>query len=1191
MSGYPPTGSSPPPDWQPGPYPQYGNPQQSPHLSQQPGFPPPKKSFSRGSLGCIFGVLFVLGLSAAGCCGGGVLLFRSIQGPTLESPIAENDQQRQQRLIVGFNADPQLSQHADFSGIDRLMKRARSASKNGNSVGILDGDLLYREMAATGKMEAIPRFGRKFFMSSILVDTEVFNEFDKYVIASIVPIEGTTDEAIVHVHLATAEHQWRKALYVVRKDNDWKIYDWCEVGQNVRKSLELAVINGDDSVAKYKAYNDFFNNINTAFQQEEPSEIQRWIRKAEPVQIYPELHDHMWVILAGYWCDFEKPAEAQRCLDQISQKESPADAVYFQAICCYLQADYDRALELFNRYEELTGNCLNTKQWRADIRLMLDQQELARDEYQAILEIDPDHSCIDDFARLISFSNLEDLVAIIRKVKVPLEVTERFGTRFRDWEFYTGLQRLASLAAELNSDCATTDFLRGLVLDMEEDNEPARLILSKAIKRAVNAENADSYSYYLRQNFIRNKELLQLYQESEDKDDVFQQAYWEWEDGMEVDAVLLSEIARQHLLTHPEDELAQEVAMLELAANKQYDQIIAMNPDVSQDDYGFFLVLEAYVNAGKEREALQKIKPIDQVFPIVSRALRTEKAFARLESLLSEFSDSVDPRKIKAAKQDGWQSFYKESILAKAAVLQHNNQLHEALATLSEAIPDFENDWQSYELKTERLQLLIDAGEAADDWLVYQGDQVLINSPDNFYGVLAAITWDEVDDMFNDLFRQRDFDSARKLLSHFVEWEQIQPRMKMMGAEMWSASNNHSAANALLSDRWLDQFIASLPQSESDPVQSTVADADFNGGNNGNELESAYSLIAKTSRLSGDLVRANKYADLLAEKYDLHDAQLQLACLQLNVPRTAELIKTSSTGLFALRQEPDVLSAFRLPMFDPIRREHPEYWSSDLFDVRTILLFDHPVSMDAPQIKKLLNEHLSDVSWMEQIAAVETSADTRLCFRSGALLVQISVGSQPLKFHQFEILSTAETRLLKEHAAWIAIETWKDSSVERFNDQQADELEQTIGKLFLDLQPAALCRDWGAIFASSDIEQFFDPKFKSQRFYDLASSRNVDYYVDDERQKLTAQEFAKLCEAAVAMSDEELKKLKLEIAFNSASTKHLCEAQVYRVKPGSYGSIEFYVELMNPDPLLAAIRGRDRYFRVQWSSITDWKLE
>ena len=1110
-------------------------------------------------------------------CGAGVfLLVRSFATPP--SHTAETQDEHQRRIVAGFGADNQPEQSPEYEEVKHLVRRLQQASAQEKSRDIVDSSLLYREMAATGEMDPVPSLLRTIFMSTIMQSVMVTTEFDDFVISSITAIPETDNEFIAMVHTTGADFDVRYELYLIHAGNEWKIYDWSEVGTGMRYSRELAIINGSDDAALFRNYENFYDTINSITEDDDEETMRQKLKSINVDGVHPEFRNRFWALLANYWSQFGDRDEAIACLENLSDPESPPDAILFRGMLAQEDGEYQEAVEHFDRYEQLTGDCLNAKGMRRDCLEELGDEDGARAQSLAILKIFPDHSAIESLGMATTSDGLDELVAIVRRRTDPMSTVATLMGRFYVWESPVGLRRFSSLAQELQPKSTVARLGDGMVhlLDREFDEALTDLLL--AWEQGGDPEQEEQIWDAIAETYLERDGAVGFYEWADDKYAAFEHLYYSYQEYSDIDAKTMLEVARRHQITEPQSELAAELFRESEPDELHAEMDIAAGGGIDPESTTINEEVLPWIRANREDELLAGDDVALSMILAVGAGLLDEKDDNRIAAFVDRFSDRIETGQVRDALGDDWESSYATVVRLRSRTLVSEGKFHEAIALLSSALTEFEQWWSGWSVGTERWSILTEMSDVSSPWLVHGGDQ---------YSIEPVSPGDDLDPIMWDDFQQQVAGSSDpdKLLARFPAWEK-DLRMSAVLADRKLMQGDAKGAAELLTDKAIDAIAAyERRKAESEGIDPTEIET-WNS-----TLGQAYETIVKASRLSGDMQRASKYADRLAEDFDSIDQQIHLAVVRDEVDTVEKMMSAEGTMTYQFSSDPQLARHWFSPKFDSLRQRFPETWSADPFDRRVLFVVNDLPDDFAETLKQQLIDALDEAQEIVVEPTDDPATEKLFGIQSGSTLLHVSTnkGTAPIGFQG--MARREYLKRLEKADGWVAFEMFDAPAQKRDDEPDDKELLASIVQLpaMIDLDIDVVVENYWGLFDSADIQEWRTAKDKTTlEVYDFDSSSPLKWLISEPTHLSRGEA---LYRAAKSFRTGDSNSMQIQVQWAGLTGVHRPWLKVIKVVDEPYATIGFHAAIdessLNPSGQM--LFGDAKYFFVDPSQVIDWK--
>jgi len=1071
----------------------------------------------------------------------------------------ETTEEKLQRVRTALNADADPQQHPQYQAIKQLFDRmvidfAAGRDDLGDNI---DYALHYREMVASGKMKAVPFTSREFFINSLRGKAVDILDFDKYRIAHIDELPGGK-EALVYAYVSseksgTAEY----CLWCVNDLGRWKAYDWEQLDRGIRGSYELAVVNADSSKFLYNDYigaHDLLTEAAEADQWEDRDEIKRKIRLAESKRKIGYLQDQLWLSIAYAWGNLGEWKEALRCLDQISDSNK-VPGVEMQRGWCYYGLDrHEEAIAHADKYEALIGRSPDVFDLRSICYDHLEQRDLAAQNYRGLLATTSDNrNALFGLARTVGGEQIEELKKQITLMSQPLTIAQELAQRFTYARFFAGVDAMLALAKQDAPESAAAVFIEGLQAEVNGDYKQAVKLYQQAIQKAADPDDVETYTYQLIDLCSNLDQPLWAYNLLDEKQETFDWLVGNYEEGeYGISFAELQKLLAAHQQTAPNDPTVLRFAAEALIGQKKYGEAIELLENARQqmeDEQAQqlnYVLITAYAKAGREREALQKIELAKDTFDALAATLSQQEEFERLQQLVDLYRNSQTNDNSLAR----WES----------ELLEHQGKPLEAIQKLQKVLKSEPEDSWTKNLHQQKIlelatQLPTAKAVIAKDSLV---DQEL---------VLRAIVA---------LVNKEEFEAARKLveLAQFYAGQNFRLR-PLAEARILIGEKNFAQAAAIMTDQWMLR----IDSAESD-----------------SKLVAAR-LLVRAARESGDLSRAEKYAQMIAEESGDTSELTRVACLQKNPVRLAELLQEN--GVWVLSYSGNLQNAFLDPVFDSVRRQYPPSFPNNPFDYSDKLFFNSAQDSDPSELKKRINAAFGGkVAIKDEVVSSDSLAEYLYSFTIDTLLFKISVGSKKLPFASSNDSTDDAKSLLEGCRSWIFVDSISINVV-AFDEGPVE--EAIVRKKLLSAldSNAVLGVEYDGRFLPIEQARKTLLKLKSDGTWenDRKLLEDAEYvWLDSELlnlPKLNRAQMEGLMNAAHELhGGKSQKKLRIKTSVGGDGYKQDAWLTVYETIPADYGAYDFHatldtdIDVLNHQGLKAGAP-----FAVYTGNIVDWRIE
>ncbi len=361
------------------------------------------------------GVISLLGVGTIALCIAALVVTQARKN----RPVfleAEAPAEKQAELRAAFNAPAAGVDPATLGEVERLFDQVIATTGESDEEKfqqLIDRDRLFEAIQSS---EILPRaWGRSAAVREYLLsDLWIPWHATRYHIAH-VRLEGDGGEAVVYGYFWTAageaaEMRW----WIVRRDGEWKPYDWELLQTGGRCSRRQALYQRLGTTG-YSEVIDELHAANDAISNDDVETALQRIRRAERrlPEVPEALRDEARLWTAYYWYYGGRHDEARRVAEQIPAGGRQPGVYFLQMQRAAHRQEHDQLLAAADAYEAVLGRNPNSAALRATALAELGRLSEAADACRDYLHCDPGHV---EMLRQLALTSRDN---------VPRELTER----------------------------------------------------------------------------------------------------------------------------------------------------------------------------------------------------------------------------------------------------------------------------------------------------------------------------------------------------------------------------------------------------------------------------------------------------------------------------------------------------------------------------------------------------------------------------------------------------------------------------------------------------------------------------------------------------------------------------------------------------------------------------------------------
>lgn len=662
-------------------------------------------------------------------------------------PVHETPEEKRAWAQSAFADPPPFA--VDRRPIDTLFRQITEACQADDAVAfrqLIDAESCWHSMKESGLIRSLTRGDDRYYAEQVVSAIEIPAPYERFHIQAVMPGRNP-DEVVAYVF--AWEEAWISEMrwWLVKRGSSWRVSDWesLQIGnrfsrRNAAYVAEAAGINGHEASVNAVAKAD------EAIGENRRRDAARELHKAAAAKV-PQLFEaeHTLDIAFG-WARAGLTLYEHRVYREASDdhlQRAPGLLLGWAMTESYA-GDFEKCLELIDRYENAVGGGPNVDRTRGDALFALGRFEEAADAYVGLLAYHPDDlSLLADLARRLPPERLDALISAIRKQPDPLVASLTVAASVADRP-----QALAAIEAVLNEshpesgelflirgdrlkaegaiDDAATAYLAAYdrlpPLD-EESDEPPPAIRDDAVSRLV-------------MMLCEEDRAADAYDRAPDKQQAFEElTYYDDEYGLEPGQI--DEIAARHLAVNPEDSTALVYAALAAAQDEDFERAVTLLKQAaaqeSEFSYGYQIV-PVLIDAGRLDEAENWVREHpDDVY-----------AFNTLAEHLNEAGEWTTVLQIADTLKGGEDNKQLMIVVQKAKALAALDRYGEAESLLETTFRQLDEEWQRPNLLNQWYEIATAAGRPPERIAVRIGAEAYRHF------TLAAV-------------RERDYETAKRL--------------------------------------------------------------------------------------------------------------------------------------------------------------------------------------------------------------------------------------------------------------------------------------------------------------------------------------------------------------------------------------------------------------------------------------------
>ncbi len=298
---------------------------------------------------------------------------------------------------------------ADFKGIEKLFQKVADASDWSDTEAVYPYfDFKKHAEVVRNSPETrsfFRQYGRREVENAVRDFGVYIPPFSAWEIAAIETLSPNERLVYVQVQLVYDTTVKRCRVWVTKnRFAGWKVYDWEEVSDLCRASIEAANLIAEPNASFSKAFNRYYDYIETDL-QEDVSQAQRAsiLRKCEGLKLNPKIQPGVLLNVGSYWESYGEPEQALRCLDKIKNKDQIPEVYRLEGTAYEAMEDYEAAIEKYQLFIQRVGVHSDVLQSLVDC-----YEELGNHDQQQAYQLErfqawPASSCYFDAVETLTF--------------------------------------------------------------------------------------------------------------------------------------------------------------------------------------------------------------------------------------------------------------------------------------------------------------------------------------------------------------------------------------------------------------------------------------------------------------------------------------------------------------------------------------------------------------------------------------------------------------------------------------------------------------------------------------------------------------------------------------------------------------------------------------------------------------------
>ncbi|MGC1273505.1 MAG: hypothetical protein WBC44_07330 [Planctomycetaceae bacterium] len=931
-------------------------------------------------------------------------------------PVHETPEERRAWVQAAFADPPPFA--VDRRPIDTVFRQIAEACQADDAAAfrqLIDAESCWRSMKESGLIRSLTRGDDRSYAEQVVAAIEVPAPYERFHIQAVMPGRNP-DEVVAYVF--AWEEAWISEMrwWLVKRGSSWRVSDWesLQIGnrfsrRNAAYVAEVAGINGHEASVNAVAKAD------EAIGENRRRDAARELHKAAAAKV-PQLFEaeHTLDIAFG-WARAGLTLYEHRVYRAASDDhlQRAPGLLLGWAMTESSAGNFEKCLELIDRYENAVGGGPNVDRTRGDALFALGRFEEAADAYVRLLDDQPDEiSLLSDLARRLPPERFDALTSAIRKQSDPLVASLTVAASVADRP-----KALAAIEAVLNEshpesgelflirgdrlkaegaiDDAATAYLAAydrLPPFDEDSDEPPPAIRDDAVSRLV-------------MMFCEEDRAADAYDRAPDKQQAFEEiTYYDDEYGLEPGR--MDEVAARHLAVNPEDPAALVYAALAAAQEDDADRAVELLKQAaaqeSEFSYGYQIV-PVLVDAGRLDEAQTWVREHpDDVY-----------AFDTLAEHLNEAGEWTTVLEIADALKGDEENGQLTIAVQKAKALAALDRYGEAESLLEATFRQLDEEWQRPNLLDRWYEIATAAGRPPERIAARIGEEAFRQF------TLSAV-------------HERDYETAKRLeRSWKLHGGTAIDLLPSTVARLWQQNDHEAIVTAVRGAR-----VENAASTESGPV-----------------------LLEQYVR---SLIRLNRTDDArqaaLPAYESTADATLYaVACVAAkDWDAAAEAVRAlddyGRSGLFADDDAGPVIedaAAFR----KTLRREVGDLAGA----TRGVLLLHDPIETDVDELAHRLEEHFGDERnvQIEPIELESNANESHLLIRDGGASWIVTFGRDSYLSERATADPASEVLALAidEHAGWVAVDECAGS---RHDRPVAYPIVAAVADVVADAEPVAV---------------------------------------------------------------------------------------------------------------------------------------
>ncbi|MBT6155393.1 MAG: hypothetical protein HOL01_23370 [Planctomycetaceae bacterium] len=736
---------------------------------------------------------------------GGVFEDLFVDNTPVEMPSAEveSPEEKHRAVVAAFRAEDVGVDDATLKAIERLFDKLIQGCDDDDYDAIsatFDIDRFLLQTKKTGVITDMTVFEESQLRETLSQSMENLSDLQRHIVIHVDP-RSTCREFVVYAYLweegyAGQEMRW----WVIRNGGTWRFFDWEYLDFGMPESKTAAIFHENWDDPGIDEYNRAMTDINEAIDASADGDsklAQAKLRRAAGRRVFPQVADEVTLRIAYVWEMMDRSHEAIAAARRIGSPDKVPGAYDAQAMAYHDRGHHRKVIEFASKYMEHVGGGPNILELKCDALVSLGRNDETTADLWRWLRFEPDNvQPLQQLAGALDDDNRQKLVEHLSKLDDPVAT----AVSLAEWLLYSepdSLDWLVDFVKSRAADSPTLDYLRGLAAQAIDDNAAAAKHFKRAMTREADEDKRNQYIDSFLDVMAEQERYIEAYAAAPDASEAFQNLMGYDDDDEDVlieDDDDRQRLMEAHRIRMPDDPWIHYHAADLLTKQKKYEEAereyaacVAVTEDEDLLSSIRYQRISAMIQAGRGKEAYEKIAPSDETFQQVAEHHRRNEETDKLEKLVEQHR-ALQPND-------------KQLDLYAGVVAMHRKEYAAADRLFARGYRNIEEDYRRYTYRNQWIENRFKMGRPLTAYGEIKPD--VETFPIVARKLAANEDWGNLETLINIHRLQHRRDSAVLTWTAELHWKQKDYKSVVSALAPWQ-----SRVHATDIDRWQSRQLA-----------------------------------------------------------------------------------------------------------------------------------------------------------------------------------------------------------------------------------------------------------------------------------------------------------------------------------------------------------------------------------------------